>query len=358
MRSRSLATAVFAAVVSATAVSWGMSAVPAAAGSASPLVGTFELTAGSCAHGAVSGTYLQMILPSGSSSGPFMSNSDSACSNQDYTPLSPGTEDGLVTGSYQPSPKPAFTSSGNARADRITAPAQYEGTAFATATSSVDPQTSGKVPAPTVVDHDGHLTADLRSFAVTWNNQNFNQGSPKPDGSYPGSTKAVSGTYDASTGAFTLSWTSEVVGGPFDKFTGKWHLAGRFVPAGRSTQSSTQSSRRGTGTTTGTVKHSTSGGSSGRSSTVTRAGGSVSGKLPRSIKRATSSAGRGALAPEVAGRRTQADASTTTVTHESWHATWWLIALAVAIAVLGFGALIGLNRVQRRASASDPAVTA
>jgi hypothetical protein len=347
----------FTAVAAAAALSWG-SAVPASAGSTSALVGTFELTAGSCAHGTVSGTYLQMILPSGSSSGPYMSNSDSTCSNQAYTPLSPGTEDGLVTGSYQPSPQPAFTSSGNARADRITAPAQYEGTAFATATSPVDPQTSAKVSAPTVTDHGGRLTGDLRGFAVTWNNQNFNQGSPKPDGSYPGDTEPVTGTYDASTGAFTLSWTSEVVGGPFDKFTGKWHLAGRFVPAARSTTSSTQSSRHGAAAAGGSAQHSTSGRSAGRSSTVTGSGVRAGAKLAQSVRKATGSAARGALAPDVAGRRAQADASTTTVTHESWHATWWLITLAVAIAVLGFGALVGLNRVQRRAKASDPVVTA
>jgi hypothetical protein len=358
VRSRSLAGAMFAAVA-AVAVSWSANPAPAAASSASALVGTFELTAGSCAHGAASGTYLQMILPSGSSSGPYMSNSDSACSNQAYTPLSAGTDGGLVTGSYQPSPQPPFTSSGNARAERITAPAQYEGTAFATATAPTDPQTSTKVAAPTVTDHDGRLTADLRSFAVTWNNQNFNQGSPKPDGSYPGNTKPATGTYDASTGAFTLSWTSEVVGGPFDKFTGKWHLAGRFVPAagsGSSTRSSAHSSGHGAGTTTGSAGHSSASTTSHGSAATTGSGSPGGAALPGSASKVSGSSAAGALAPEVAGNGAPSAASTTTVTHESWNASWWLIVLAAAIAVLGFGALIGINRLQRRTNASSPAV--
>jgi hypothetical protein len=41
----------------------------------------------------------------------------------------------------------------------------------------------------------------------------------------------VSGTYDAATGHFVLQWKSLIVGGPFDRFTGSWHLEGTFVPA-------------------------------------------------------------------------------------------------------------------------------
>ena len=52
---------------------------------------------------------------------------------------------------------------------------------------------------------------------------------PKPGGAKPGLTAAVTGTYNAKTHAFLLSWTSQVVGGPFNGFTGEWHLTGTFV---------------------------------------------------------------------------------------------------------------------------------
>lgn len=349
MRARSILVTLMTALTSAAAVCLG-AAAPAQAAGPSRLVGTFELTPGSCAHGRVTGTYLQMILPSGSASGPYMSNSDSRCSNQAYTTLSGGTDGGLVTGSYQPTPRPPFTSSGNARANRITAPAQYEGTAFATATESVDPQTHATVPVPTVTNDGGHLTADLRSFAVTWNNQNFNQGSPKPDGSYPGNTNRPTGTYNASSGAFTLDWTSQVVGGPFDKFTGKWHLAGRFVPAaGSTTTSSSHSSHHGS--TSGATTTTTSGGSgqtatTGTTTATTTDRSSADGAVGQGAHHSsTQLASPTSQAPQVAP--SNAAASTSTVSRESWHASWWLIALAVGIAVLGFGALFGMNRLQR-----------
>lgn len=331
-------------------------ATPAIAASSTPLVGTFVLTTGSCAHGAASGSYLQMILPSGNASGPYMSNSDSSCANQDYTALSGGTDGGLITGKYQPSPNPPFDSRGNALAKRITAPAQYEGTAFATATEPVDPQTNTRVSVPTITDHGGRLTGDLRSFGVTWNNQYFNQGSPKPNGSYPGSSTPVSGTYDATTGAFTLTWISQVVGGPFDKFSCDWHLAGRFVPASASTTTTdSHTTRHSAGhhhksaavtgsshTTTGTT---TSGniGKAGSVGTTTPPGSSSHASRP--------SATGNTVAPQVAS--TQA-ASTSTVSKDGWHASWWEIAVAIAIAVLGFGALAAINyRIKRAPMATS-----
>jgi hypothetical protein len=116
--------------------------------------------------------------------------------------------------------------------DRITKPVRFYGVNFATATNQVDPQTHDRVSAPRVSVTGKTLTADLRAFAVSWNNQQFNQGSPKPDGSMPGNTRAVTGSYDSTTGAYSLQWTSQIQGGPFDGFTGLWHLSGRFVPSG------------------------------------------------------------------------------------------------------------------------------
>ena len=65
-------------------------------------------------------------------------------------------------------------------------------------------------------------------MTVAWNGQQFNQGAPKPDGSSPGITVAPKGTYDPATGKYVLEWASQIVGGPFDGYTGVWHLEGTF----------------------------------------------------------------------------------------------------------------------------------
>jgi hypothetical protein len=195
------------------------------------LVGTFRLAAGSCA-GDVDGSYFRMIQPGGNAqSGPFVQNTDSSCGDKTYTPLAPGTDGGLITGRHQPNPDPPFDNGGGGRAERITRPQEFYGVAFATATNPSDPQTEVEVPAPEVRHASGRLSGDLRAFAASWNNQHFNQGAPKPDGSRPGTTAGPSGTYDPGTGAFVLEWTSLIVGGPFSNFTGQWHLEGTFAPA-------------------------------------------------------------------------------------------------------------------------------
>jgi hypothetical protein len=172
-----------------------------------------------------------MILPGGTLTGPFIANGSSGASDQTYTYLSPGTDGGLVTGGYQPEPSPAFDGLGNSLAARIISPTAFFGPNFSADTAAIDPQTATAVPAPAISDDGaGNLSGDLRAFGASWNNQEFNQGSPKPDGSFPGLTAGPTGTYNAVTGAYTLDWTSLIVGGPFNGFTGKWHLAGTFVP--------------------------------------------------------------------------------------------------------------------------------
>jgi hypothetical protein len=361
VKGRSTAARLFAVLAIATfAGTWSAvtGTAPAHAANGNELIGTFRISAGSCAHGKASGTYLQMILPSGNASGPYMSNSDSTCSNQEYTVLSAGTDGGLVTGRYQPAPKPPFDANGNALAKRITAPAQYEGTAFATSTEPVDPQTHRKVPVPVIYDRGGRLGGDLRSFGVTWNNQYFNQGSPKPDGTYPGISKPVSGTYDSATGNFTLTWISQVVGGPFDKFSCAWHVSGQFVPAASSSGGTTTHSGGHSTTTSGgssggsSTSSTTTGGSTGSSGAQGSPGGS-SGQLPASGSKGTGRVDNRGAAPQVA---TNQAASTNTVSRESWHASWWLIAIALALAVLGFGAIGALNRrINRDTAAPTPA---
>ena len=65
----------------------------------------------------------------------------------------------------------------------------------------------------------GQLSGQLSGFTADWNKLTFKQGSSK-----------VTGTYDAQTKVYVLAWSSLISGGPFNGFTGAWHLTGTFVP--------------------------------------------------------------------------------------------------------------------------------
>lgn len=219
-----------------------LSAVALVAGSASAsaptkakpkaLVGTFELTPGSCDTEAATGSYFKMILPGGTvDAGPFFENPDSTCANKAFTAAGPGADGGLITGAYQPQPEPPFDATGNSLSDLIIEPQSFTQINFGLSSNPTEPQTSEEVPKPTVKVKGSKLSGDLRSLTASWNNQQFNQGSPKADGSSPGLTSPVTGTYDKKTKEFTLKWSSQIVGGPFNDFTGVWHLEGVFTPA-------------------------------------------------------------------------------------------------------------------------------
>lgn len=248
-----------AACVLLSACSGGGSSKAAAGGG--QLVGLFRLTPGASSGSTVTGTWFRMLQPGAGPSGPFMQNANSKADGGRATILAPGTSGGLRTAGYQSQPTPAFTPHGDSRADAITRPTAFFGVLFSIATNPVDPQTKTPVAPPTVTLKDGKLTADLSSWGVTWNNQVFNQGAPKPVASTgakaPGQAKAekvwdwvagtyldaapattvtgsaATGTYDATTHHFTLQWTSPISGGPFNRFTGLWHLEGTFEPSGR-----------------------------------------------------------------------------------------------------------------------------
>ena len=193
------------------------------------LLGLFRIDGGECGdEGVESGSWFRMIDPGGG----YVENNDSACDDNSWTPLAPGDDGGLRTGAYQPHPDPAFSGTGDGQASRITRPEGFFGVDFATATSEVDPQTGEAVPPPAIShDGDGALGGDLRAFAAAWSGQHFNQGSPKPDGSRPGDTGGPEGTYDAASGRYAVEWSSRIEGGPFNGFTGVWHLTGVFEPS-------------------------------------------------------------------------------------------------------------------------------
>jgi hypothetical protein len=184
------------------------------------LVGTFSIDDAVCDGPDVTGSYFRMLQPGGSlTDGPFIPNADSACVDTTYSGLTAGTDGGLVTGAYQAAPDPAFDAAGNGLADAIFAPVPFFAVAFAGATDSAEAM-------PMLTATDGVLTGDLSAFTAYYGNASFNQGAPKPDGS----GEAPIGTIDPETGAYVLDWTSQIVGGSFNDFTGVWHLEGTFTP--------------------------------------------------------------------------------------------------------------------------------
>jgi hypothetical protein len=223
--------AMLASLLALGATQLGSDPAGAAKGGRQSLVGTFKLKAGSCVGSSVAGTYFQMIYPGGTvAAGKFFDNPDSTCTNKAYTLALPGVQGGFVTGKYQPNPAPAFNAQGGALANGIVQPQVFSAIDFSIATNKLDPQTGLAVPPPAISVKKGKLSGQVEAWSASWNKLYFNQGSPKPDGTRPGLTKSLSGTYNSKTHAFVIIWASAVVGGPFNGFTGYWHLTGTFSP--------------------------------------------------------------------------------------------------------------------------------
>ena len=198
--------------------------------SGTALVGLFRVTAGQCTDaGVTAGSWFRMIQAGGKAGeGPFLPNGDSACGDKTWSALKPGSDGGLITGTYQPQPAEPFDADGRGTAGSILAPTPFFAVTFANATNAVDPQTNAKTTPPAITVTGGKLSGDLSAFAAAWNKQHFNQGAPKPGGAMPGLTAGPTGTYDAATKHYVLDWSSQIIGGPFNNFTGVWHLEGTF----------------------------------------------------------------------------------------------------------------------------------
>jgi hypothetical protein len=220
----------------ALAVLATLAALPATAsaqGEGELLQGTFRILPGSCTGGEASGSWFRLAQPNGTvQRGPFFENPDSACSDQTYTLLSPGTDGGLVSGAFQPRPSDPFSATGNSRAGRIIEPVRFGSVLFGLTTQRVDAETRRRVKAPAIRVSGRRLTGNLQALTAEWNDQFFNQGSPKATRARSAKTSRVTGTYDRATQRFTLQWRSEVTRGAFNRFTGIWRLEGRFVPRG------------------------------------------------------------------------------------------------------------------------------
>jgi len=201
---------------------------------ATRLDGLFRLEAGRQAiSGAISGTYFRMFA---SGEAYALPNQQSTARDNTYTLLRPGTDGGLRTDVFQSPPNPAFGPTFAPLGRRVIELQTFFGTDFTVVTDATDPQSiqlGAPVPdpLPAIFDASGVLSGQVTAWNAQWNGNSFNQGTPKPDGTTPGGTTPLTGTYDARTGRFTLEWKSLIVGGPFDKFIGFWHLAGTFEAA-------------------------------------------------------------------------------------------------------------------------------
>ena len=225
-----LATSVAAAALLAPCAS------PALAAKKVELKGTLAISPGKPATKAqqkrtkatYTGSYFRMILPGGVDK--YFANSNSRASDKTYTLFRTGREKGLKLGAFQEPPTPAFGANGFALSRRIVVPETFAGIDFSISTAATDAQTGQKAAVPRLFATGSKLTGDFRAWTAEWNSIYFNQGAPKPNGSFPGFTKPVNGTYDRKTKAYELSWYSLIVGGPFNGFTGYWHLQGTLVP--------------------------------------------------------------------------------------------------------------------------------
>jgi hypothetical protein len=186
-------------------------ALPATA-VAQPLRGTFRIG---------SGSYFRMAFPGGKK---YFTNPDSSARNKTITPLRAGRQGGLRTGGFQEHPRPAFDRRGNSLADAIIRPVAFAGIRFGLATLPRDPQSKHGTGRPAISRRGRTLSGRLAAITAEWNNQYFNQGSPKPGGA----GAQVHGRYDPRTHRYVLEWRSPIKGGPFDGFTGLWHLQGVF----------------------------------------------------------------------------------------------------------------------------------
>jgi hypothetical protein len=176
-------------------------AVVAAPASAGQLTGTFRISAGS---------YFRIIYPAAAKSkSKYFANPYSTDADKTYTLVQGGTDGGLRTGVLQPAPSPAFDAKGNSLAGRIIRPTNFTGIKFGLVTIGSAPKISVSA---------GRLSGQVAGFTAEWNKLTFLQGASK-----------ISGSYNATTHTFVLTWSSVISGGPFNGFTGYWHLQGTFV---------------------------------------------------------------------------------------------------------------------------------
>ena len=207
----------------------------ATAVAATPLRGTLAIAPGKLVaskHGVsahYTGSYFRMLLPGATDK--YFRNPNSKAKDKTYTLFIPGSQRGLRLGAFQAPPTPAFASDGFALASTIVKPMLFAGIDFSISTAPKDAQSGQPDVVPSLSAAGGKVIGNFSAWTAEWNSIYFNQGSPKPGGTYPGLTHPVTGTYNSKTKAYQIIWYSLIVGGPFNGFTGYWHLQGTLIPS-------------------------------------------------------------------------------------------------------------------------------
>jgi hypothetical protein len=207
-----------------------------AGGSAGPsysLNGTFDLHPGHCTstNGSPSGSFLVVV---DSANAKTVANPAGKCADPDYTPLIPGVDKGIETGTFQNNPTPTFDAHSNSLADALIEPASFLGTKFGMATSAQDVQDAPNgTPAfnpPTATVRGTALTLDLRSLNITYGGTpNTTCSNGQGYGCWNLGSKSANGTYDAKTHQFVVQW---FVGEAFTELGDSMiiRFEGTFVP--------------------------------------------------------------------------------------------------------------------------------
>lgn len=205
---------------------------------AAALVGTMLIDPGII--NATSGTY---------TSGSYFTMGANNPNSSSAVMLSPGSAGGIVLGTYQnfvlnpDVPHPfnwdglganagtGYSGSPSAQGTAV-APFFFFYTATYAGTNPIAYQSGDAHPAPTAdisncIGTSCTLSMELSAWEVMWNGSAFEQG-PRPANTGP--FVLAMGTYDTATQGYSLTWDSQINGGPFNGVRGYWHLEGTVVP--------------------------------------------------------------------------------------------------------------------------------
>jgi hypothetical protein len=197
------------------------------------LNGTLTLGPSQCANSTPTGSYFTISFNPVTEG-----NTSSSCDGGAYTLLQPGTS-GLAIGNFNPDPSPTFDAKGNSLANSIITPVPFNGHALGLGTSPEDVQDAPQGPAlfspPEALVDGTNLAVDLRSLNLTYD------GTPNDTcaqsfgvGCWLEGSRVATGTYNPSTGNFTLDWYSsqDFSGGSGEvDFNLSGHFTGTVGPA-------------------------------------------------------------------------------------------------------------------------------
>lgn len=165
--------------------------------------------------------------------------------------LQPGSDSGVILGTYQnfvlnPDVPHPYNWDGNGAAagtgfspaptvaSNLLMPFSFFGVATYVGTNPVSYQSGLSHPVASATVDNGDcvgtvctLSLELSAWEVMWNGSAFEQG-PRPVSSGP-FVPAV-GTFDLSDNSYSVTWSSQINGGPFNGVTGYWHLEGTLAP--------------------------------------------------------------------------------------------------------------------------------